>query len=214
MHLDGDIWCLRDDARALLLTDPRGGVQLVCLDPQDVMGVAQVPGGGGHPEVVAGGEKDIGNREAFLPCPLVVQIMADSQGVPLIPYKTVISGYHFHITNSLPDGYPGLMLKIPELDLASPDAGEAAILVVVVGQGPVVDHGGEVGVLVLGGAQLVAVGVRHDGQPGEVILAPEHRPHVHPVPHKPEREPVTKQVLKTMTIKIPFLDLENCNSLW
>ena len=93
------------------------------------------------------------------------------------------------------------MLEIPELDLATPDSCEAAVLVVVVGQGPVVDHGGEVGVLVLGGAQLVAVGVRHDGQPGEVILTSEHRPHVHPVPHKPESKPVTKQILKTISMK-------------
>lgn len=91
MHLDGDIRCLRDDAGSLLLADPGRGVQLVCLDPQDVVGVAQVPGGSRHPKVVAGGENDIGNREALLPCPLVVQVMADSQCIPLIPCNTLIS---------------------------------------------------------------------------------------------------------------------------
>ena len=134
MHFDSDVRGLRDDARPFLLADPRHGVQLVRLDAEDVVSVAEVPGGRRHSEVVAGGQLHIGDGETLLPGSLVVQVMTDRQSVLLIPEGINNSSMSLLITDSSPDGDPGLVLQVPELDLAPPDAGEAAVLVVVVGQ--------------------------------------------------------------------------------
>ena len=52
----------------------------------------------------------------------------------------------------IPDSHQSLVVLIPELELAAPDHLVGAVPVVVVRHAPVVDHGGEVGVLVVVGA--------------------------------------------------------------
>jgi hypothetical protein len=47
------------------------------------------------------------------------------------------------------DGDPGVVLVVAELDLAAADHGVGAVAVVVVVQRPVVDHGRQVGMVVL-----------------------------------------------------------------
>ena len=61
------------------------GVQLVRLEPRHVVVVAEVPGGGRHAEVVAGGEVHAVHGEARLPAPLVVHVVAHRQLVALVP---------------------------------------------------------------------------------------------------------------------------------
>ena len=51
----------------------------------------------------------------------------------------------------IPDSHQSLVVLIPELELAAPDHLVGAVPVMVVRHAPVVDHGGEVGVLVVVG---------------------------------------------------------------
>ena len=59
-----------------------------------------------------------------------------------------------------PDRNQRLVVFVPELELTAPHALVLAVLVVVVGRAPVVDDGGEVGVLQVVGAVVVTEIVR------------------------------------------------------
>ena len=148
VHLNLHVRGFRDYVGPLFLRHPGVGVELVGLDPDDVVGITEVPSGGGHSKVIASGQLDVGDGEARCPGPLVVEVVGHAQFVVLVPH-----------------GEPSFVVEVPELDLAAPYHGEAPVLIMVVLQTAVVDHGREVGVLVLVGTQVVAVRVRHYAQP-------------------------------------------------
>ena len=93
-----------------------------------------------------------------------MQVVADCQPVPLVPHSD-------HC----------LMLHVPELDLAAPQHGVGAVPVVVVAHAAVVDHGREVGMVVVVRTVMVAVGVGNDGQATEQVLRAKHLAIRHPV---------------------------------
>ena len=62
------------------------------------------------------------------------------------------------------DSYPGLMVDVPELQGTTTKHCVCPVPIMVVGYGPIVDHGGEVRVLVVVRTIVIAVGITNDGQ--------------------------------------------------
>jgi len=155
-----------------------GRAQVVKLHRHDVVVVRQITGCRRRSEEVTGWQFDSLDAEAGGPRVPVVEVVRDGQLVVVVL-----------------DGQVRVVLEVPELDLAPADHGVRAVTVVVVIQAAVVDHAGQVRVLVVVRSIVIAVRVGDDGESGEVVSVAKHRTRSHLVSRVPHGETVTEQIL-------------------
>ncbi len=99
------------------------GLEIVDLDRDDVMIIAEIAGGGREAKVVAGGQADVVDAEALLPLVLVVDVRGHGELVVLVAH-----------------GHERFVVLVAEGRLAAGQLRVRAVLVVVIVQAAVVHH--------------------------------------------------------------------------